>query len=513
MNESKELSRRSDIVAMTRPQHQRDMRVVRRPETPSAGLAAPVKFGGPAAAPGMFESVRRHGWAAVMGFVLVFVPALLWVQFAPPAYEAELRILVKRERVEGRLGSEPGPVSSPEVRSEIELLRSRELLEQVAQRHGLVTPKGSSQADLELAVRDLEEDLTVEAVSDTNVIALRYAGQNPAQAAAVLNGLAALYLEKRAALDRNGEALEFFQNQAEQHGEDLQAVQDAMKEFAGRNEVSLLGEQKAAVLRRIEDLEAQVATVSGEIQSNRRRLQQLRQQDEKLPATVKTASRSARNHALIEKLKSLKLELENQRTELRTRYEPGYRLVLEVEKKISDTQAALQREEHAIVVDETEALNPIKQSVEAEYFRTQTELAGLEARQRDLRTKLNEQRGRQMRLEEMTAEHDTLERKLRLTENNYLRYEERKEQARIANALDQEQLLNVSIVEPAKEPALPLERHNAVMMLLGLLLASCTGVGTAVVFERKNRAVNSAAEIAALTGLPVLSAALKVTKR
>jgi uncharacterized protein involved in exopolysaccharide biosynthesis len=275
----------------------------------------------------------------------------------------------------------------------------------------------------------------------------------------------------------------------------------------------LLGEQKAAVLRRIEDLEAQVATVSGEIQSNRRRLQQLRQQDEKLPATVKTASRSARNHALIEKLKSLKLELENQRTELRTRYEPGYRLVLEVEKKISDTQAALQREEHAIVVDETEALNPIKQSVEAEYFRTQTELAGLEARQRDLRTKLSEQRGRQMRLEEMTAEHDTLERKLKLAEDNYLRYEERKEQARIANALDLEQLLHVSIVEPAKEPALPLERHTAVMVLLGLLLASCTGVGTAVVFDRRNRAVNSAAEIAALTGLPVLSTAPAMTRR
>jgi uncharacterized protein involved in exopolysaccharide biosynthesis len=322
-----------------------------------------------------------------------------------------------------------------------------------------------------------------------------------------------LYLEKRAALERHGEALEFFQEQAGLHNGELETVQQAMGEFATRNQVSLLLQQKTAALQRAEEIEKELVGVSAEIQASRRRLDQLRQQGEKLPATVKTASRSARNQALIEKLKSLLLELENRRTELLTRYEPGYRLVVEVEKKISDTQAALQREEQAIVVDETEALNPIRQSVEAEYFRTQTELAGLEARQRDLRTKLSEQRGRQMRLEEMTAEHDTLERKLKLAEDNYLRYEERKEQARIANALDLEQLLHVSIVEPAKEPALPLERHTAVMVLLGLLLASCTGVGTAVVFDRRNRAVNSAAEIAALTGLPVLSTAPAMTRR
>jgi uncharacterized protein involved in exopolysaccharide biosynthesis len=459
------------------------------------------------------DILRRNRLVALIGFAAVFVPALAWVLFSPEKYEAELRILVKRERIEGSLGSGSGPVSQQEVSSEVELLRSRELLEQVAQRHGLVTDTDSGEAALALAARQLEGDLNVEAVSDTNVIALRYAARNPRQVADVLNGLAALYLEKRAALERHGEALEFFQEQAGLHNGELETVQQAMGEFATRNQVSLLLQQKTAALQRAEEIEKELVGVSAEIQASRRRLDQLRQQGEKLPATVKTASRSARNQALIEKLKSLLLELENRRTELLTRYEPGYRLVVEVEKKISDTQAALQREEQAIVVDETEALNPIRQSVEAEYFRTQTELAGLEARQRDLRTKLSEQRGRQMRLEEMTAEHDTLERKLKLAEDNYLRYEERKEQARIANALDLEQLLHVSIVEPAKEPALPLERHTAVMVLLGLLLASCTGVGTAVVFDRRNRAVNSAAEIAALTGLPVLSTAPAMTRR
>jgi uncharacterized protein involved in exopolysaccharide biosynthesis len=513
MSESKELSRRENGGV---PGSQRmEVRLVRRPEE-QAGLVKPPaspKFGEPDRMRELWDIIRRNRTAAIAGFAAVFVPLLLWALFAPAMYEAELRILVKRERLEGNVGGQAGPVSPQEVSSEIELLRSRELLEQVARRRGLLGAAEASQADTERAVRQLEQDLQVAALANTNLIAMRYAERNPKQAAEVLNTLASLYLEKRAALERNGEALEFFQEQAGYHGGEIEQAQQAMGEFTSSNQVSLLRQQKEAALRWVEDLGAELATVSAEIQSGKRRLEQLRQQGEKLPETVKTASRSARNQALIEKLKSRLLELENERTGLLSRYEPGYRLVVEIEKKIADTKTALQGEDQAVVVDETEALNPIRQSVEAEYFRTQTELAGLEARQRELRRKLGEQQGRQMRLEALTAEHDTLTRKLKLAEENYLRYEDRKEQARIANALDLQQFLHVSIVEPAKEPALPAERHSAVMLLLGLLLASCTGLGAAVARDRQNRAVSSAAEIAELTGLPVLSTAAQMTKR
>lgn len=520
MSDSKELSRLEKAGLLGRPQQRREVRLVRRPEESVAvAVAAPAsalvkaaaKWGGGSAARDLWEIVRRNRVAAAIGFAAVFVPALLWVLLGPRVYQAELRILVQRERQET---GGVTPVSPQEVSSEVALLRSPELLEQVAKQQGLSGKSGTEEAaKLARAVRGLEQNLAVGAVENTNVIALRYVGREPKRAAEVLNSLAALYLDKRSALERHGEALQFFQEQVGYHDEELQTAQQQMSEFMSRNQVSLLKQQKEAALRRIEELDTELAGVSGEIQSSRRRLEQLRQQGAKLPETVKTASRSARNQALIEKLKSLLVELENQRTELLTRYAPGYRLVVEVEKKISDTRGTLEREEKAVVVDETEALNPIRQSVEAEYFRTQTELAGLEARQRELRAKLSEQRERQMRLESMTSEHDTLERKEKLAEDNYLLYEGRKEQARISNALDQDQLLHVSIVEPAKEPALPAERHSAMLVLLGLFLASCTGVGAAVVRDRQNRPVGSAAEIAALTGLPVLSTASEMTKR
>ena len=506
MSESKQLVRK----ASPRGRQRMEVRLVRRPEDAIAPLAAPAplaaKFGQSGRMRGLWDTLQRNRFAMILGFAAVFAPTLLWTLLSPPVYEAELRILVQRERAEASVSGQSGPVSEQEVRSEIELLRSRELLAQVALRQAMVNAQAGD-AEIERAVRRLEQDLHLNALPGTNLIAVRYAGHNPKQAAELLNGLAALYMEKRSAIEGNGEALRFFEEQAGHQGDEIEQVQQAMAEFSSANQISLLQEQKAAALRRVEDIEVNLAGVNAEIQAGRRRLEQLGSQSVKLPQTVTTASRSSRNQALIEKLKSMLVELENQHTELMARYEPGYRLTLEVEKKISDTRAALQREERAVVVEQTQALNPLWQSVEAEYFRTQTELAGLEARRRELSRKLAEQQERQMRLEALTAEHSALERRLNLAEENYLRYQQRKEQARIANALDVEQLLHVSIIEPAREPALPAKRYDAFVVLIGFLLASCSGVGAAVLKDRQSRPVGSAAEIAALTGLPVLSTA------
>jgi uncharacterized protein involved in exopolysaccharide biosynthesis len=388
----------------------------------------------------------------------------------------------------------------------MELLKSRELLEQVV-RGGRFFDHSATAPEIEIAnaVRGLEQQLEVEAVSNSNVIAMRYAGRGPKQAAAVLNSLAALYLNKRASLERSGEKLQFFQKQAAGQAVELDAAHKAMAQFSATHQVSLLTQQKEAALRRGEEIEKELVAVTAQLQATRQQLAILRTQGEQLPETVTAASHRAVNQALVEKLRSQLVELENRRTELVARYEPGYRLVTEVERKISDTRAALNGELRTVVVDETQLLNPIRQSVEAEYFRAEAELRGLEGRHGALRQRLGEQRQQQAALESVTAEYEMLQRDLQLAEQAYQRYEKRKEDARLASALDLEQLLNVSIVEPAKEAALPIEGNRATL-LLALLAASCTGVGAAVIRDHQTRRVAGAADIANLTGLPVLSA-------
>jgi uncharacterized protein involved in exopolysaccharide biosynthesis len=444
-------------------------------------------------------------------FCVVFVPAVAWVWMTPASYEAELKLFVKRERIQATADAHrPEPVREAtefEVSSEIEVLRSRELLESVVERHGLADPKwpGSERERVATAVKRLEEGLRVGPIPKTNVISLRYANQDPAKAADVLNSLVALYLEKRTALQRNPEALEFFTEQVDQYAAELKEAQDALTEYMQRNEISLLDRQKEATLQRVGALEAELQEIGAQIEGAEKRVEILRQQGESQPKTVTSSSRSSVNTALIQYLKTTLIELQNQRTELLSRFQPDYRTVQEIDKKIADTQAALEREDRASVVDETESLNPLRQSIESEFFRTQSEIVSLRARQRDLQKKLAENHGRQRRLESVTTDHESLTRRVQMTEENYMLYQSRKEEARIANALDVQRFLHVSIFEPATPPALALERHRPVLAFLGLLLASFASLGAALLGDRQSRPVTGVMEIATLTGLPVLS--------
>src|SRR5207247_8901914 len=71
-----------------------------------------------------------------------------------------------------------------------------------------------------------------------------------------------------------------------------------------------------------------------------------------------TVMRNADNPQLLEKMKSKLLELELKRTELLTKYEPTYRLVLEVNQQIAEAKASVAAEEQAPLRDQTTEPDP-----------------------------------------------------------------------------------------------------------------------------------------------------------
>jgi uncharacterized protein involved in exopolysaccharide biosynthesis len=186
---------------------------------------------------------------------------------------------------------------------------------------------------------------------------------------------------------------------------------------------------------------------------------------------------------LIERLKAQLLDLENKRTELLTKYDPSYRLVKEIDQQIAQTKIALQGERTPQVVDQTNAPNPLRQSIEAQLLTAESLLGGLKARRATLQREFAEFRGRQNRLEGVTGEHDELQRRAKLAEDNLLLYEKKREESRLAEALDLRRILNVSVVEKAAAPLEPASRHRSVILLIGFLIAAFAALGSAFVVE------------------------------
>src|SRR5271169_4876980 len=82
--------------------------------------------------------IFRHPKLVVITFLVLVAGTMLGILLNPKDYEAKMKILVKRERVDAAVTpgrnavmSNPGGVTEEELNSEVELLKSRDLLEKV----------------------------------------------------------------------------------------------------------------------------------------------------------------------------------------------------------------------------------------------------------------------------------------------------------------------------------------------------------------------------------------------
>ena len=89
-------------------------------------------------------------------------------------------------------------------------------------------------------------------------------------------------------------------------------------------------------------------------------------------------------------------------------------------------------------------------------------------------------------------------------EDKYLLYVNKREEARISDALDQGGILNVAIAEPPAVPALP-ARSELSFAFIGLALASTCSTALAFVADYLNPAFRTPDEVMAYLNIPVLA--------
>ncbi len=161
-------------------------------------------------------------------------------------------------------------------------------------------------------------------------------------------------------------------------------------------------------------------------------------------------------------------------------------------------------------MERVEGLNTLRQTVQAEILRTEALIEGARARQSALAKSLEQAQARQNELSQITAEHDDLQRQLKLAEENYLLYKKKQEESRISDAMDHQKLLNVSVLEKAVPPPLPVNSHRPFLLVLGLVVALFTAAGAAFTADILDRKVRTECDLAAAVNLPVLAAVSKV---
>jgi uncharacterized protein involved in exopolysaccharide biosynthesis len=454
-------------------------------------------------------------------FLGIISIAVLLAFLLPKKYEAQMKILVRHERIESVVSPEresPMPwrteVSEEELQSEAELIKSRDLLGKVVvacDLQNLGTNSlwnkvgGNGDEKVSRAVLKLENDLTVQPIKLTNLISVSYKSNDPQLAAKVLNSLASLYLEKHLAMHRAPGQFEFFHQQSEEYRKALANAEEKLTSFSRDQGVVNPALEKEISVRKVAEFEAESKGARATIAETRQRIRTLESQLGTLPNRQTTQVRTSDNPQLMERMKSKLLELELKRTELLTKFEPTYRPVQEVEEQIAQTREAIAAAEKAPLRDEVTDRDPTYEAMRSELAKAKTELAATEARGAAMSSLVRTYRTENQQLDRKELLHQDMLRTAKADEENYMLYLRKEEEARISDALDRQRFSNVVVAEPATIPFTP-QRRRLLVVVLGGLIACAVSVILAFVMDRWDPSFRTPEEVESFLGSPVVAA-------
>ena len=435
-------------------------------------------------------------------------------------YEAQMKILVRRGRADAPVSAgENAPLdltriamTEEELNSEVELLRDDDVLrEAVAQDatnrrdwlHFLRPGEGAAQR-VERAARRLRKKLVVEPVKRTNLIAIKYAADDPQRAAHVLQSVADAYLKKHAVVHRPSGEVQFFEQLTRDARRDLEEAERKLQQFTAAHGVVAAAQERDLALQKLSEIDGSYRQTRIDMSETQQRVTELQKLLATLPERTTTQVRIADNPELMKALKSNLLDLQEKRTQLLTKFEPSHRLVQEVDQQIAQAEAAVASEMKSPLRDETTDKDAHYEWAKSELERAQVQLKALQSRQ--TATGIQEAAYRTMArsLGDDALTQDDLQNTEKAAEESYLLFVKKQEQARMADALDQSGIVNVAMAEPPVVPALPASSAWT-LLAIGLLAAGTAGTGAAFAADYADPAFRTPDDVLGYLHAPVLA--------
>jgi len=466
----------------------------------------------------------RNRRVVLISFLATFVGVVLAVVLFGITYQAQTEILVKHQRgddVVSANGNTGQPASDDnarerEINTEVALLQSDDLLQRVVKECGLDSSHshfwskwlpswGGQDSRTAKAVHKLKKHLQIDPLADSNIIQVRYTTHHPDEAAQVLKTLDKLYIAKHVAVYRPAGALNFFQNQTQRYKKELGDAEAQLASFNTQQDAPAPDMEKGLVLKQASDFDGQLQQTRANIRSTEKQIGAIEAELAKTPPRIATQHTSGQNPQLMANLKSTLQNLEIQRTDLLSKYQPSYRPVQDIEKQISQVKATITSTEKAPMQQETTDQNQTYQMLQSDLAQSKAKLAALRAQAAAMTPVVRTYSRQAILLDRKQIKQQDLLRDIKTAEQNYLLYLDKSQQAQISDALDRKRILNVSVAESAAVPSLPVNSPS-ILILAGGILALIVSMGSAFSVDYLNPSFRTPDEVIRYLDVPVLAA-------
>lgn len=473
-------------------------------------------------------------------FVITLSLVALITLVMRPIFRAESSLLVTVNRAKVVVAADPnskpwGPVqvSEEDLNSVVSMLRGhdiiREALQQAlpdaSQRHSIEEPgivrslltlpwrlvRGAYYSlhgrpfptTLDRQVYAVAQEIEILPVRKSNVIQVAVQDADPLWASAFVNRLVDVFLAHYAKTFEPSQAEAFFDEQSKMLNERLHAADDALRAFREQVGIVSIDDQRKSAVDAWTAAQRELEKLDVEEASSQALLSGLDAGLKKESPLILTARRQSQ--AAAEQAKVQVLELEAKRIDLLTKYTAESEKVRELDAQVAVARAVLEREIHDPLEEQDYGVNRAHESMAIERAMTRSHASALTARRKVLETQLVELQSRTQELDANSIELDRLERERKIQQDAYANYVQQREAARLSKALNQSQILNVSVASPATPPVTPLRPRVSLNLLLGALAGLSLGIAAALVVDYFDKSVKSADDVKRASDLDVLA--------
>lgn len=343
---------------------------------------------------------------------------------------------------------------------------------------------GESLSDFEptereqMAIGRVRENLSVDLIKNTSLLAIAYSDQNPQLASRVANEIAASYIDQ--GVDQTSEtsdlARQFIQEQVVQVKERLQASEQALVDYAKAEGITVTGSEMSLIASNIEEINRALSAAIQERLDHARLVQQIEAgRGASLPQVLESPG--------IQNLKQQVAELSAEYQQKRALLKPDFPEMRQLQAQI------------------TELKNQINEAVKVVTSSIRLKRDEAIAKEADLETKLGELEGEQATFQDKNIQYTILKREVDSNRSQYDTLIGKLNEVGVGSALKRE---NTAIVDAAVPPRFPYAPSLKINLAIALMLALAIAGAVIYLLELLNNTFSNPDQIETELKLPVL---------
>jgi len=372
---------------------------------------------------------------------------------------------------------------------------------------GLIDPPGDQRSGI---VPGLLSGLSVAPALNSNFITISFRGDSPDYAARVVNAFTKVYLERRLSLLKRPGLESFYEQQIVRARTELLQVESELNAMKGKTGVVSADEQLRLALEEQSRLDGAIRDVQSVRAETEQRMASLQKRIESQPDSV-VSSRLTQRSPELAALDRRRLELEAERAVELNRFSENSAPIQEIDRSIARIKEAIAKEPQTVVSSESVAPNGIRATLQTDLFRAESDHAAAEAREIALLARRAAAAAEVRRLDQDSGTVRRIAEAATAASRTYETYVRQKEEARMSSETDPG-VTNVQVVSAALPPTRPVY-PRLLEVILGAALGLILGIGYAFLAEIFSQTLERRDDIERELDLPVLASIPYVSRK